>query len=461
MKQISAAPYSSLFVILAILASTVAADEGTPRPISFLRDVAPILVAKCQSCHGPKTAESNYRLDSFERMLQPGDFGLPPLTAGNLDESEIYRLITSDDADERMPNNGDRLTNEEIEQISNWIAAGAAFDGTDPAAPLTTQIPRDIPHPPAPNIYAKPIPITALALNADGSQLLTGGYHELLVWNAATGELLTRIGNIPQRTCGLAFSPDNTLLAVAGGAPGVSGEVRLIAWNGGPKPDALPLILATQGDVFFDAAFSRDGKQLVTGGADGIVRVFDVASGAERLAIESHADWVTDVCVSPDGKRIATASRDKTAKVFDIETGALLTTHSDHNAPVRAVAFSSDGTMVLSAGGNVIRIWNVADAVLTGELTGFAGEVSAIIASDNGVVATSADRSARLFAPADKSLVRAFADHPAPLLSLACQTAAHRLATGGYDGTVTIWNLEDGTQLKQFIAVPPQPLSPN
>ncbi len=77
-----------------------------PKPVSFVREVAPILVAKCQACHGPKTAESNYRLDSFEAMMQPGDFGTPPITAGDLENSEIHRLITAEDAEERMPNNG-------------------------------------------------------------------------------------------------------------------------------------------------------------------------------------------------------------------------------------------------------------------------------------------------------------------------------------------------------------------
>ena len=166
-------------------------------------------------------------------------------------------------------------------------------------------------------------PITAMAFTPDGSQLVVGGYHELLIWDPTTGTLVARVGNIPQRTFGMAFSPDSSWLAVAGGSPGVSGEVRLIPWQSGPKQDAEPKVLATHDDVFFDVAFRPDGQQLAAAGADGSVRVFEVATGVERLKINSHADWVTDVCFSPDGKRIATASRDKTAKVFDAETGSL------------------------------------------------------------------------------------------------------------------------------------------
>ena len=68
--------------------------------------------------------------------------------------------------------------------------------------------------------YASPLPIVAIAFSADGTQLLTEGYHEVLVWDPATGQLTTRVGNMPQRTYGMAVSPDNSWLAVAGGADG-------------------------------------------------------------------------------------------------------------------------------------------------------------------------------------------------------------------------------------------------
>ena len=53
------------------------------------------------------------------------------------------------------------------------------------------------------------------------ARLITGGYHELLIWDATTGTLQTRVGNMPQRTFALAFNPAGTLLAVAGGRPAV------------------------------------------------------------------------------------------------------------------------------------------------------------------------------------------------------------------------------------------------
>jgi WD40 repeat protein len=300
-----------------------------------------------------------------------------------------------------------------------------------------------------------------MMFSADGKRLLVGGYHEILVWDAATGALVTRVANIPQRTLGMAFNADNSWLAVAGGSPGVSGEVRLIAWHDGPKADVQPTVLAIQDDVFFDVAFRADGKCLAACGADGSVRVLDVSTGRERLKIANHADWVTDVCFSSDGKRIATASRDKTSKVFDAENGTLLSTHSEHNAPVRAVAFAPDGKTVISAGGSRIRIWNVEDSKLVGEIAAFEDDIHALLVRGDSVLAGSADRTVRNFKLQDRTVIRTFTEHPSWVLSLAWHDASHRIATGCFDGTVTVWDLKKGAQLKQYNAVPPATTAKN
>jgi WD40 repeat protein len=454
--RFAAAVFSLNLAFLSIFGAVAQAVADDAQTVSFVRQVAPILVHHCQACHGAKTAESNYRLDSFESLMKAGDFGAAPITAGDLDGSELYRLIISDDAEERMPNNGDRLADAEIETIAAWIRQGAKFDGHNPAASLREQIPRDIPHPSPPSTYPTALPVTALAFTADGKRVIVGGYHELLVFDPANGELLSRVENIPQRAYGITFGPDGAFLAIAGGSPGVSGEVRLIPWKDAAPSDAKPTVLAMTEDVFFDVALRPDGKQLAAVGADGLVRVFEIESGAEKLTIESHADWVAAVAYSPDGTRLATASRDKTAKVFDAASGALLATHSEHEAPVRAVAFAPDGKSVISAGGRRVHVWSIDDGKKLGEMTNFGDDVYALAPAGENVFAASADRTVRQFKLADRSEVRSLADHPAWVVSLAVHEPSHRLAAGCLDGTVSIWDLESGNRIKQFPALPLQ-----
>ena len=49
----------------------------------------------------------------------------------------------------------------------------------------------------------------------------------------------------------------------------------------------------------------------------------------------------------------------------------------------------------------------------------------------------------------------AITDHPNSVLSLAWHAASKRIGTGCFDGTVSLWNLEDGALLKRFVAIPP------
>ena len=70
-------------------------------PISFTRDLAPVLVQQCQSCHGPKKAKGKYRVDSFEHLMK-------------VEADELLYRIQTDDEDERMPPKGDGITGKDL-----------------------------------------------------------------------------------------------------------------------------------------------------------------------------------------------------------------------------------------------------------------------------------------------------------------------------------------------------------
>jgi len=73
--------------------------------IQFSRDIQPILSNHCYACHGPdeQTRESGVRFDQRLSALSKGDSGATAITPGNLDLSEVYRRIVTDDPDLRMP----------------------------------------------------------------------------------------------------------------------------------------------------------------------------------------------------------------------------------------------------------------------------------------------------------------------------------------------------------------------
>src|SRR5262249_18367948 len=133
--------------------------------------------------------------------------------------------------------------------------------------------------PPAPERYRQPWPITALVFSPEGSELIASGYHEITFWDPIRGSLQRRLGGMPERIRALAWQPGGNLIAVPGGEPGRSGAVLLADLS----TNLPPAELAAARDELLCAAFSPNAERLAIGGADSIVRVFDIQSRRELL----------------------------------------------------------------------------------------------------------------------------------------------------------------------------------
>ena len=423
--------------------------EAEESEIQFARDVAPLLVKHCLACHGTKNPEGDYQLHTPELMFKAGASESMPVTPGKPDESELLRLIASDDPDERMPKDGDPLATEAIETIRRWIAEGAKYEAAHASAPLVSIVPRAV-HPDPPTSYPFPAPITALAFHPAGEQLAASGYHEVTVWNASDGALLRRFTNIAERTYALDYSPDGSLLAVAGGNPGQLGEVRLVD----PATGEQKQVLGPWTDVALDAAFSPDGTKLAVAGADRTLRVFGVATASEELLIEAHADWVTAVAWSPDSARLASGSRDKTAKAFDAKTGSIIAHYPEHDAAVYDVLFSADGAQLISSDGDrEIHFWKVDDPRKAEPIRKLEGLPLRLARRDDQLFAGLSAKCVRQYTVGDRKFIRELAGHADAIYSVTIHAGTGRIAAGSHDGHVSIWDAE-GKPLASFKAMP-------
>ena len=97
------------------------------------------------------------------------------------------------------------------------------------------------------------------------------------------------------------------------------------------------------------AAFSPDGKLLVSIGEDKKVIVWDFARREILKKFDDHTDWIISVAFSPDGKWFATASYDRTVIVWDAARLEKAATLRGHREGICAVAFSPDGRFLVSA----------------------------------------------------------------------------------------------------------------
>ena len=103
-----------------------------PEVVYFATDVLPILISNCafSGCHSAASAQDGVILTDYANVIETAD-----VEAFDLGDSELYEVITEDDADDIMPpppNNP--LTQAQIQTISAWILQGAQNLTCDPDA---------------------------------------------------------------------------------------------------------------------------------------------------------------------------------------------------------------------------------------------------------------------------------------------------------------------------------------
>jgi WD40 repeat protein len=446
-----------LVLCLCAVPATLLADDPMPQPegpISFMKDVAPILVQNCIACHNARKSESKYNMTTFALLAKGGQQGEEiTLTPGNPDDSRFVELIRPDGTP-RMPYKQDPLPKEKIAVVERWVKEGAKYDGTSPDEDWVALLHKTTPVA-VPESYPVTVPITALAFSPDGTDLGASGYHEINLWRLSDGALARRLRGVPERIYDIAYSPDGKWLATAGGDPGQYGSAKLFIAepDGGGKPVRE---LVESNDAIFAVVFSADSKLVAAAGADRAIRIWEVESGKLLATIEDHADWILDLAFSPDGKRLASASRDKTSKVFDVEKKESLVTFPGHAEAVYAVTFSPDGKQIASGGAdNQVRIWTAeGEAKQVASLGGFGGAVFRILYHTDGkhLLACGADKQVRVFA--NNSQVRVFPAHQDWVYSLAVSPDGKTVASGSWDGEVRLLNFADGAAVKTILAAP-------
>jgi WD40 repeat protein len=276
---------------------------------SYARQVKPFLTKYCAECHRPGKTRGDLDLSDVKSMTRGGQNG-PAFVPGKPDDSLLVTLAEGKD-NPKMPTKDARAqpTAAEVALLRAWVAAGAKDDSGAPgadAAPSETD----------------GTPVAALAYHPRGNLLAAGRRDEVVLIDPTTGQRTGRLHGQDGLVTALAFSPTGSNLAVASGAAGKSGVVRIyfIPRSGLPsnRPDA---VLNGHKDVILALAFSPDGNTLATAGRDGGVKLWDVNNGKERRALRDAGDPVSALAFSPDGKQLAVGRSDGALVLFDEATG--------------------------------------------------------------------------------------------------------------------------------------------
>ena len=260
----------------------------------------------------------------------------------------------------------------------------------------------------------------------------------------------------------------------------VTSSTRIQVYS--PRTHTVIKTFSRFNDVVYSGKFRRDGKLIVAGDETGLVQVFDVDTKSILRSFKNHEGPVHVAQFSLDNIHIFSAADDKTVRCWDLPTGSLLTTfdeHQDyvragattldhpnlcltgsydrtvklwdirspssvitlnHEHPVESVLMFPNGGMALSAGSNIIKVW---DMLRGGRpVYSFSNHQKTITSmcfdsSCSRLISASLDHHIKIYSTQDFKTMHSV-KYPAPLLSVSISPDDTHLVTGMANGILSI-----------------------
>ena len=119
--------------LIAAAFCVVVSISSAAEPVDFQRQVRSILKRHCDRCHGGTNQEASLTLATSEGLLGTADSDEAIVVPGSADQSLLIKRITDESLGDLMPLDGDRLTDDEIALLKQWIQQGAKIPESGPA----------------------------------------------------------------------------------------------------------------------------------------------------------------------------------------------------------------------------------------------------------------------------------------------------------------------------------------
>ncbi len=205
-------------------------------------------------------------------------------------------------------------------------------------------------------------------------------------------------------------------------------------------------------------ACTPDGSVLAVAGDDGRVTLWSTASGHLIRKLHSHKTPVYSVAITRDGATLATAGYDETITLWHLSSGREIRTLTGHHGWINSIAFTSDTRKIFSAGRDrTLRTWDVDSGKMI-RMVEHPSEVFTVAAGPENVwFAADRENSFSLRKIATGNEISPGAPGQWGINTIVFHPKRPLLMTGGYDGVLWVWNIEE-SKVEQHIKVEGGPI---
>jgi WD40 repeat protein len=200
--------------------------------------------------------------------------------------------------------------------------------------------------------------VWGVSFSPDGARLLSVARDGTMrLWDVQNRKQLD-VFSLGHYLASVAFTPDGQhALVTLGSRPNerLTDKVPLLLWDLKARRD-LHRFDASRNTEWSVATVSNDGRRVLAGSDDRIMRLWDLQTGTILQRFVGHSDMVRNVAFLPGERRVLSVSYDRTAKVWDVASGKCLYTFTRHRDALKGVAIDPDGRHAFTVAGDGLVI---------------------------------------------------------------------------------------------------------
>jgi WD40 repeat protein len=226
-------------------------------------------------------------------------------------------------------------------------------------------------------------PTNGIAYSPDGKLLAIATASRppnVHVYRVSDGSLVHALDGIGDQAYAVAFSPDNSVLAVAGQRPdSANGQLDIVKLYDARSGSQLRALPASCGFYADSVAFSLDGTLIATAGFKGPIEIWRVSDGTQVTSI-AYPTSVHNVHFAPKGSEIIVGGVDQRATVWAVPSGKQILELSPTTNEQSDATFAPDGAQIATTGpNNDIQIWDTASSKLLQRMSAHTAYVAHVL----------------------------------------------------------------------------------